>query len=657
MNRRVLCVWLPNWSVQRVHAAEPALAGRAVVLETRDARRGLLIAAANLAARRAGAHVGMRMSELAALTTGPAAAVASATSASPPRASSPRTSSPAARASAPSSREEPVDSPLLWEIRPYQPEEDLDALCELAEQAQQFSPLVGLELHDAVPWSGRTHCQPQALLLDISGIPHLFGGEEALLAEVAQWLRQHRYFAYMSIASTVGAAWALANYEILRRLKGERSEGDPQSAGSNTLDLAPKGPQPAYEVPDCRTLITESWEEAEMLSELSVSALRIDDETVGKLRRLGVKTLCQLWQLPRDGLASRLGAELLKRSDQALGVLDEPIIALHSSPDWTLEFPLETATRSEVALAEVLRRLCQDLAQRLRARGQGVLRCICRLDLVRCRPLVMQLGLFRACDDPEHLQSLLVGQLEQALLGLEPQQPTPQSSKKPDARQKPDCDKSQKSRLAASPAADSGDGALAVDDTGAVWRVSLQATLTGPIVWEQTQLFDQSDVRHRQHLARLIDTLSGRLGRGQVLEARIERDAQPEQAVSYRPLTGRRRDGTEQKTVHKLNSRLASSGAEPRPSDPLRRPTHLFAPPEPLAGVSCSVEGLPLEFIFENRRRRVLAHWGPERLESGWWRGPSMRREYYRLETHCGQWWWIFRDLASGIWYVHGLFG
>jgi protein ImuB len=267
----------------------------------------------------------------------------------------------------------------------------------------------------------------------------------------------------------------------------------------------------------------------------------------------------------------------------------------------------------------------------------------------------MQLGLFRACDEPEHLHTLLVGQLEQALLGLEAQQPAPRRSQHADSAAAGKNAKPSRGALPGTVAA--GDGALAADDIGAVWRVGLQATLIGPIVWEQTQLFDQADVKHRQHLARLIDTLSGRLGRGQVLEARIERDAEPEQAVSYRPLTGRRRDGSEQKTVHKLNSRLASSGAEPRPSDPLRRPTRLYAPPEPLAGVSCGNEGVPTEFVFENRRERVLAHWGPERLESGWWRGPCMRREYYRVETSRGDWWWIYRELASGQWYVHGLFG
>jgi protein ImuB len=83
----------------------------------------------------------------------------------------------------------------------------------------------------------------------------------------------------------------------------------------------------------------------------------------------------------------------------------------------------------------------------------------------------------------------------------------------------------------------------------------------------------------------------------------------------------------------------------------------LLSPPELLIGASSEADAPPTEFVFENRRQRVLGHWGPERLESGWWRGPSTRREYFRVETVGGDWWWIFRDAISGAWYIHGLFG
>ena len=97
--------------MQRVQAAEPPLAERPLVLQTRDSRRGLIVAAANLAARAAGVRAHMSLSEASALT------------------------------------------PL--EIRTHDPNEDLDQLCHLTELAQQFSPIVGLEQLDKKPWAGR----------------------------------------------------------------------------------------------------------------------------------------------------------------------------------------------------------------------------------------------------------------------------------------------------------------------------------------------------------------------------------------------------------------------------------------------------------------------------------------------------------------------
>ncbi|MCC6509058.1 MAG: DNA polymerase Y family protein [Pirellulaceae bacterium] len=631
---RILCVWLPNWPIQRVLASEPMLVGRAVVLETRDARRGLVIAAANLAARQAGARVGMRLSELAALKSD--------------------------------------DDKILWEVRPYHPDQDLDALCDLAEQAQQFSPLVGLELHDQEPWHGRTSCQPQALLLDASGIADLFGGDQPYLAEIAAWLRSQRYFAYMALASTIGAAWALANYELLSKARhAPPAPPAPQPPAATISSAAKSGAvtsDPSRDaanresdktdyVPLCRTLVTDPWEEAELLSELPVAALRIDSETVGKLRRLGVGSLAQLWQLPRDGLASRLGSRLMRRSDQALGLAAEAVIALHGADDWSADFSLEHPTLSTATLNQVLQQLCTQLAERLTRAGLGALRCLCRLDLVRQSPLVMQLGLFRPSDDPQHLHLLLAGQLEQVLQGDQDQRYGQRDQSRYGQRSgdpPPDRSASLSKQVSSAPGSAS---AAARDEQGMVWRVVLQATLVGPIVWQQTQLFEQSDPRYKQQLAQLIDSLSGRLGRGQVLEAHMERDAEPEQAVTYRPLTGRRPDGVEQATLRKLTSRLATSGAEPRPTDPLRRPTHLITPPEPLIGAATCAEGLIRQFVYENRRLVVTAHWGPERLESGWWRGPSLRRDYYRIEATDGSWWWVFRELSTGQWFMHGTFG
>ena len=50
----------------------------------------------------------------------------------------------------------------------------------------------------------------------------------------------------------------------------------------------------------------------------------------------------------------------------------------------------------------------------------------------------------------------------------------------------------------------------------------------------------------------------------------------------------------------------------------------------------------------------VKAH-GPERIETAWWRGPTVRRDYYIVETASGARYWIFRRLGSE-WFLHGTF-
>ena len=43
----------------------------------------------------------------------------------------------------------------------------------------------------------------------------------------------------------------------------------------------------------------------------------------------------------------------------------------------------------------------------------------------------------------------------------------------------------------------------------------------------------------------------------------------------------------------------------------------------------------------------------PERIESGWWDGADVRRDYYTIEWHDARA-WVFREHTSGRWYLHG---
>jgi protein ImuB len=76
-----------------------------------------------------------------------------------------------------------------------------------------------------------------------------------------------------------------------------------------------------------------------------------------------------------------------------------------------------------------------------------------------------------------------------------------------------------------------------------------------------------------------------------------------------------------------------------------------------LAVVALAPDGPPVQILLNKGTYRIVRHWGPERIETGWWRGRSLRRDYYRLETRSGHWLWVFRQLTDGKWFLHGMFG
>jgi protein ImuB len=77
------------------------------------------------------------------------------------------------------------------------------------------------------------------------------------------------------------------------------------------------------------------------------------------------------------------------------------------------------------------------------------------------------------------------------------------------------------------------------------------------------------------------------------------------------------------------------------------RPLWLLAEPQPLDGREHPRYEGKLEFEE-----------GPERIESGWWDGRDVRRDYYVARTARGMRLWVFRERrAEGRWFLHGVFG
>ena len=471
---------------------------------------------------------------------------------------------------------------------------DRETLKRLAVEMQQcVSPFVAIETLDAQPWAEHRLHQPQALLCDLAGIAHLFGGELGLLRVAQECLARHGYWGRMAIANSVGAAWALAHYAEGTTIRGDKWQVI----------------QDGWIVPADAT--------RQALEVLPVASLRIPQEVAMTLQRLGIETVGELLALPKPSLASRLGDQLVLRINQALGEVEEPLSVHRHAAEHRCSIELEYPTSDQCILADRVQRLIANIRTGMATRNRGALRLACRLDLVAHPSLTFYVGLFTPTLDVEHLTDLVVNQLDGHQL------PAP------------------------------------------VERVSILVLLSSPLSVSQNSLFDTSEDESSvssPQLAKLVNSLSGRLGRDAVVRVSLSDNPLPEHAYRAWSMTDH------QSTDDSVRRLQQSSRSRHLPSkqDANRRPLSLFSNPVLLQFDNQLIDQqVPQSFRLDGTTHRVLRYWGPERLESNWWRGPCVRRDYFRIETDREVWWWVFRDFNStcdtrrqthGCWMLHGYF-
>jgi protein ImuB len=206
---------------------------------------------------------------------------------------------------------------------------DRALLEKLADWCDRYTPLVALD-------------PPDGLFLDISGCTHLFAtpdfnggsdGESRLLFDCLHRLDAQGFEVRAAIASTAGAAWAVARY----------------GAGG---------------------LVTAGEEEATVTA-LPVAALRIAPEEEALLDRVGLKKIGQLIGLPRAPLAARLGPSLVRRLDQMLGLEDKVLSPRRPAPQLMAERCFAEPVVEQDSLLATLASLARTLQSTMEGRGMG----------------------------------------------------------------------------------------------------------------------------------------------------------------------------------------------------------------------------------------------------------------------------------------------
>jgi protein ImuB len=263
---------------------------------------------------------------------------------------------------------------------------DARLLDAIADWCQRYTPLVAVD-------------PPDGILLDIGGCTHLFGGEEKLCDGLLTRVTGFGFSARAAIASTIGAASALARF------------------GNAVMA------QPGRMLQACEAGYRGSWTHATsgsergLLAPLPLAGLRLPPETAAALARLGLKCIGDILDLPRAPLAARFGTDLLRRLDRALGREDEPLNPLLPVAPYVAEKSFhEPIMREEEVLATV-ERLAARLKATLAARGDGARRL--ELALFRTDGVVKRIaaGTSRPVRDPQAIRALFVERL--AALGDE----------------------------------------------------------------------------------------------------------------------------------------------------------------------------------------------------------------------------------------------
>ena len=250
-------------------------------------------------------------------------------------------------------------------IQDADPAGDAAALARLAAWCLCLSPL--------------TAPSEDGVWLDVTGCSHLHGGEAAMLGALVDRLAADGLAARAAVADTPGAAHALA-----------RHAGAPVTVAGDTMAG---------------------------LAGLPVASLRLGAE-VATLHRLGVETVGALAAIPRAPLARRFGAAVLRRLDQALGRVAEPItpITPPDIPQARLAFPepLLTAESFVAVIARLVHRVCRTLEQA----GTGARQLDLLFERVDGSVQAVRIGTARPSRDARHLARLLDERVETVDPGL-----------------------------------------------------------------------------------------------------------------------------------------------------------------------------------------------------------------------------------------------
>jgi protein ImuB len=351
-------------------------------------------------------------------------------------------------------------------------------------------------------------------------------------------------------------------------------------------------------------VITEWGALAAALSALPLTVTRWPESLRERLAEAGARQVGDILRLPRDGLARRYGPAMAQMLEQALGQRPTPRARTVLPERFMDTLELEAEATDVAHLQPAVEHLLHALETFLHARTAGVHGVVLQLhhrpggpESLHPALTTVALGLVAPGASAMRLGALLRERLERLVL------------------------------------------------VAPVRSLRLRSGVVVPLPCTTYAVPGTSSLVESGAEAALLDRLRARLGEGAVHGVCLVPEHRPEAAW-------RRAAPTVRAT---LSARPAKAGDSRRSSGKAQattpmRPLWLLPVPERLR--ACN--GQPWH------AGSLTAEHGPERIESGWWDGAEVQRDYYVVRREDGVRLWIFRErgaVAPGSWWLHGVFG
>jgi protein ImuB len=552
---------------------------------------------------------------------------------------------------------------IVVEAEPLEEARLLERLCDWCSR---FTPLAALDGRDG-------------LMLDISGISHLFGGEAALVEDCRTRLSAQGITVLIGAAGNPRAASALARFSRVKT-----------------------APEPMSD----RAF-------AKLFHDLPLAALGLDEKTVADMARAGLRRIGDIALRPRAPITARFGAVPMARLDALKGLERSSIAPRFKPPDFCAERRFASPIQTVEAIEASLRKLADDLVVLLERQAKGARRIELALYRVDGDVRRIRIGASRPLNEARAIVRLIAERLlspdedaidagygvdlmRLACLTAEPLAPSEAELERAHEAERAHALAELLDRLTARL------GARAVSRRELIEaHLPEQAEAAAPATLASFALeFTRRSARRvssplvgedqgggsrrptRLGSCNASDDLVGPrdpppIGRSEERPS-IDGLCPPPHRASGRTPVSRRAMGGGGANVIDSAERLQTLGQartrhceEPvsltcgdETNSAPARPLRLFARPEPIEALAEVPDGPPLRFRWRRVLHNVAAIEGPERIAAPWWRrAGAPTRDYFRAEDTEGRRFWLYREGLWGVetkqakWFVHGLFG